>query len=332
MRLVWKLAASSAIILLPAMSRAVSCTSQAELAPADRSALSTEGNELTQAILARNYGVLQSSLLPGEASQWSGIQAAAQDAQTLMQGGQIKLEDAYLLDATSQTGPADAEFFCSGSSGNLMVTMTMRQLPPGKYAVILADSVGAPLGGRLGLVLAWENAPPAGWKLAGLSAHQGIFDGHDGVWYWSRARTLANPDPWSAWYSYDLARYMLLPVTFITSPNLQKLDSEQADIKNSPRSAFPYSVPDGPRTWKIDSMTLDTVLHEPDLAVVYESTGVTTPAAQHTEALAVLSALLKAQPGLRANFHGLWAVASYNGKQTPIIELPMAQIPAASGQ
>lgn len=329
MRLIWKLAVSSAIFLLPAMSRAVSCTSQAELAPADRSMLSNAGTQLAQAILTRNFAVLQSNLLPAEAPQWSGIQSAAQDAQALMQGGQVKLEDAYLLDATSQTGPADAEFFCSGSNGNLLVTINMRQLPPGKYAIILADSVGAPMGGQLGLVLAWDDASPAGWKLAGLSAHQGVFDGHDGIWYWSRARALAAADPWSAWYCYDLARYMLLPVTFISSPNLQKLDSEQADLKNSPKGAFPYSVPDGPRTWKISSIALDTVLHEPDLAIIYESTGVTTPAAQHTEALAVLSALLKAQPGLRASFHGLWAVADYNGKQTPIIELPMAQIPSA---
>ncbi|HEV2132972.1 MAG TPA: hypothetical protein VGR47_01790 [Terracidiphilus sp.] len=332
MRHFWKLAASFVLLFIPTMSSAVTCTSQAELAPADRSALSTVGTQLAQAILTQNYPTLQSSLLPAEASDWSRIQSAAQDAQSLMQGGQIKLDNAYVLDATSETAPADAEFFCSGSTGNLMVTISMHQLPPGKYAVILADSAGAPLGGQLGLVLAWDDAPPSGWKLAGLSAHQGTFDGHDGVWYWNRARALANADPWSAWYCYDLARYALLPVTFISSPNLQKLDTEQSDIKNSPKNAFPYSIPDGARTWKVKSITLDTVLHQADLAVIYESTGVTTPAAQHTEAVAVLSALLKAQPGLRESFHGLWAVADSNGKQTPIIELPMAQIPKASGQ
>lgn len=329
MRHFWKLAASSALLLIPAMSRAVTCTSQAELVPADRTALSAIGTQLGQAILTQNYPALQSSLLPSEASDWSSIQSAAQDAQSLMQGGQIKLDNAYVLDATSETAPADAEFFCSGSNGNLMVTITMHQLPPGKYAVILADSAGAPLGGQLGLVLAWDGASPGGWKLAGLSAHQGTFDGHDGIWYWNRARSLANADPWSAWYCYDLARYALLPVTFLTSPNLQKLDTEQSDLKNSPKNAFPYSIPDGARTWKINSITLDTVLHQADLAVIYESTGVSTPAAQHTEAVAVLSALLKAQPGLRQSFHGLWAVADLNGKQTPIIELPMAQIPKA---
>ena len=302
------------------------------MTPADRSALASIGTQFGQAILTQNYSVLQTNLLPAESAQWSGIQSAAQGAHDVMQGGQFKLDNAYLLDATSLTAPADTEFFCTNASGSLTVSMSMPQLPPGKYAVILGESTGAPLDGQLGIVLAWDDAPPAGWKLAGISAHQGKFDGHDGVWFWTRARALATPDPWSAWYSYDLARYALLPVSFISSPNLQKLDSEQAAIKNSPKGAFPYSVPDGPRTWKINSITLDTVLHQADLAVIYESTGVSTPAAQHTEAVAVLSALLKAQPGLRENFHGLWAVADVNGKQTPIIELPMAQIPKASAQ
>ncbi len=332
MRLFWKLAASFIVFLLPAISYATSCTSQAELSPADRSALSSSGTQLSQAILTQNYPALQANLLPSESSEWSGIEAEAQNAHALVQGGQIKLEDAYLLDATNLTAPADTEFFCSNGNGSLTVTISMRQLPPGKYAVILANSAGAPLGGRLAIILAWDDAPPTGWKLAGLSAHQGIFDGHDGVWYWTRARALASADPWSAWYSYDLARYMLLPINFLSSPNLQKLDSEQSDLKNSPKDAFPYSILDGERTWKINSINIDTVLQQPDLAVVYQSTGVSTPAAQHTEAVAVLSAVLKAQPGLRENFHGLWAVADYNGKQTPIIELPMAQIPRESAQ
>jgi hypothetical protein len=72
---------------------------------------------------------------------------------------------------------------------------------------------------------------------------------------------------------------------------------------------------------------LDASLREPDLGVAYETTGVTDPAAIRTEAVAVLSALLKAQPGLRENFHGLWAYAVKDGKQTPVMELPMGQIP-----
>jgi hypothetical protein len=87
------------------------------------------------------------------------------------------------------------------------------------------------------------------------------------------------------------------------------------------------TLPDGARSWKIDAIHLDPTLLHADLGVVYESTGVTDPAALRTEAIAVLSAVLKAQPGLRANFHGLWAYAVKDGKRNPVLELPMAQIP-----
>jgi hypothetical protein len=259
-----------------------------------------------------------------------------EQAAPLMKGGQVQLQNLYLLDASSLGSPADTQFFCSNTSGSLTVTITMRALPPGRYAVVLADAAGAPLGGQLGLILAWDGSGSGGsgqgWKLAGLSVRQGIFDGHDGVWYWNHARELVKADEirgnsWSAWYCYEAARALLLPVDFISSPNLEKLAAEQSQIKDSPQNAFPFSVPDGDRIWKIDAVRLDSSLREPDLGVTYESTGVTDPAAARTEAVAVLSALLKAQPGLRQNFHGLWAYAVRDGKRTPVIELPMAQIP-----
>ena len=50
-------------------------------------------------------------------------------------------------------------------------------------------------------------------------------------------------------------------------------------------------------------------------------------AAQRTEATAVMSSFLKAQPGIKANFHGLWAYAEKDGKRNPVMELPMKQIP-----
>jgi len=148
------------------------------------------------------------------------------------------------------------------------------------------------------------------------------------VWWWTHARELAAQDqPWSAWYCYEAARWLLVPVDFLSSPNLERLDSEQALIRNSPQEAFPLTLPDGDRNWKIDSVRLDLSLHQADLGVTYESTGVTDQAAQHTEATAVMSALLKVHPGIRDNFHGLWAYAMKDGKRTPVMELPMAQIP-----
>jgi len=326
MRLRWMVLMALALLLAPWTSRAASCTPEPQLGSLDRDALSAIVTKVANALTAQDYSTLQALLLPQEAAQWEGIRAAVEQAAPLLKGGQFQLRNLYLLDASEQTAPADTQFFCSNAAGSLTVTVNMSALPPGRYAVALADAAGAPLAGQIGLVLAWDGAAKE-WKLAGLTVRPGVFDGHDGVWYWVRGRALAKPDPWSAWYSYDAARYLLLPVDFLSSPNLEKLRQEQALIMPSPLSAFPLSLPDGDRTWKIEAVGLDPALREPDLGVVYQSTGVTDPAALRTEATAVLSAFLKAQPGIRANFHGLWAYAEKDGKRTAVIELPMDKIP-----
>ena len=331
----WKGFAASGVLLAllgaPASASAVSCTTQAELQPQDRDALATVGGGLARAVAGQDLATLKAALLPAVAQQWEGISGVAQDAAALMKGGQVQLRNLYLLDATSQTSPADTQFFCTSASGSLTVTLTMRVLPPGRYALVLADAAGAPNAAQLGFILAWDG-PASGWKLGGLTVRPGALEGHDGVWWWTHARELVKADQpqtqsWSAWFSYEAARTLLLPVDVLSSPNLEKLSSEQALIKNSPQDAFPLTLPDGPRTWKIDSVHLDPTLLHADLGVVYESTGVTDPAAQRTEAIAVLTALLKAQPSLRENFHGLWAYAAKDSKRTPVLELPMAQIP-----
>jgi hypothetical protein len=327
MRLCWKFLAAAILLVLPVASHAASCTAQAELLPLDRDALVAAGGRLSEALVQQDYTALQASLLPAEVADWDGIRGAVEQAAPLVKGGQIQLRSVYLLDASNLTAPADTQFFCSNASGSLTVTITMRALPPGRYAVVLGDAAGAELGGQWGLILAWDGGR-IGWRLAGLTVRQGLFDGHDGVWYWTRARELAKADqPWSAWYCYEAARYLQVPVDFLSSTNLEKLNQEQAQIKGSPQDAFPLTLQDGARTWKIDAVRLDASLRQADLGVTYESTGVTDPAALRTEAIAVLSALLKAQPGLRTNFHGLWAYAVKDGKRTPVMELPMGQIP-----
>ena len=314
-----------AVMVAPVASRAVSCTTQSEMAPADRDALARAGQQFALAVEQQDLGALQSALLPAVAGDWDSIRDAVQQGGPLVKGGKVQLRSLYVLDATSQTAPADTQFFCSNASASLTVTISMRQLPPGKYALVLADAAGAQFAGQMGFVLGWDANT---WKVGGVFVRPGAFDGHDGVWYWEQARQLAAHNaPWAAYYSYDVARYLLLPVDFLSSPNLQKLDQEQSEIKNPPTQSFPFTVTAGDRSWKINGVNFDPALHEADLGVTYVSAGVTDPAAQHTEAIAVLGAVLKAHPALRQSFHGMWAYASMNGRTTPIMELPMSQIP-----
>jgi hypothetical protein len=299
------------------------------MTPEDRGTLASIGEQLSDAVLRQDLSALQSVLLPAVTGQWDGIRGAVEAAAPLVKGGKVQLRNMYLLDAASLTAPADTQFFCSNAAGSMMVTINMHALPPGKYALILSDATGAALAGQMGFILVWDTTGTPGWKLGGFSARQGAFNGHDAVWYWTRARELTRGNlPWAAFYTYEAARYLELPVDFLSSPNLDKLGQEQAQIKGAPTAdTFPYSVASGDRTWKIEGVRLDASLHEADLGVTYDSTGSTDPAVLRTEAIAVLGALLKAQPGLRENFHGMWAYASVNGKVTPVMELPMAQIP-----
>ena len=318
------LAVCVALVSVPMAARAASCVAQAELSAQDRSALSSVAGKLLQEVFNGDTGSLRTVLLPAEAGSWDGIRGAVEQSGDLLKNGQPKIRSLYLLDASTQAVATDTQFFCTSANGALTVTVSMPNLPPGKYAVILADADGAPLAGQIGLILAQDAGV---WKLAGLSIRQGKINGHDGVWFWSKARSLATTDGWTAWYFFEAARNLLLPVDMLSSPNLDKLHQEQSQIVNGPQTAFPYTLTSGDRTWKILAVGFDSSLRQPDLAVMYESTGVTDPAAQRTEATSVLSAFLKSQPGLRQNFHGLWAVSSSNGKTTPVMELPMEKIP-----
>ncbi|MFZ1013838.1 MAG: hypothetical protein WCC26_13245 [Terracidiphilus sp.] len=318
---------AAVLLAAPLAGWAASCTTQAALQPQDRTALASIGQRLTVAILQQDYSTLQSELLPSIGSQWDGMRNEVEVGAPLVKGGTAQLQQIYLLDNSAATETSDMQFFCSNTSGSLTVTISMHALPPGKYAVVLASAAGAPLGGQVGLIAVWDPTGSPGWKLGGVSVRQGIIDGHDGVWYWTHARSLASTgQPWSAWYSYDLAHYLLLPVDFLSSPNLEKLLHEQSQIKDPP-TEFPLSVSDGSRTWKIEAVRIDTSLRQADLGVTYESLGISDPAATRTEAIAVLGALVKAHPELKGNFHGMWAYASKDGKVTPVMELPMAQIP-----
>jgi hypothetical protein len=339
-----------AVLATPATGSATSCTTQSALPGVDRDALSAAGGRLATAAAQQDYATLQAALLPAVAADWENMHGIVEQSGSLLKGGEIQLRNLYLLDATSLTAPTDTQFFCSNTSGSITVTLNLHSLPPGRYALVLAESKGSPNLGQLSLILAWDgDGPTPGWKLGGITIHPGSLDGNDGVWWWTRARELARPDspkydPWSAYYSYEMARALLAPVDFLTSPNLDKLEIEQAQIKIgeqheeigpnklskqlSPQNAFPITLPDTARTWKIVAVLVDPVLLHADLAVVYEANpALTDPAAERTEAIAALSALLKAHPELRQSFHGLWAYASKEGKRNPVLEMPMEQIP-----
>ena len=84
---------------------------------------------------------------------------------------------------------------------------------------------------------------------------------------------------------------------------------------------------DGDRTWKIDAVRLDATLREPDLAVTYESTGVTDPAAVRTEADRGAERVAEGPARLAAELSRPVGHRCKGRQAHPVIELPMGQIP-----
>jgi len=312
---------------------AVSCTTQVAMQPADRGALLASGTTLAAAVAGQNFDLLQSSLLPAVTGDWDGIRGVAQAAAPLFKGGQIAWSNGYLLDATDLKEPADTQFFCTTPDSGATITINLRSLPPGRYALMIGDYDGAPLAGQIALILGADANAVGKWKLGGIFAREGALDGRDSVWYWRRARELGQKsDSWSAWFSYDVARWLSLPVDFLSSPHLEKLNKEQMLLKSNPSDLMPLTVtgasaPNAGKTWKITALHLDATLHTSDLGLTYEGTGLTDPVAARAEAVAVMSGLLKLHPELRDSFHGLWAYAEKDGSRSYAIELAMHDIP-----
>ncbi len=330
------LLAATLVAAAPHLASASSCTTQAALPPAQRDALTSAGNVILQQVASTTPSSegLRASLLPAVLPDWEAIRSVAAGAVPLLKGGQPAWRSAYLLDASDLKAPQDTQFFCTNAEATLTVSINLRGLPPGRYAFLIADYPGATYTGQLALILGAEStsSPSAPqWKLGGLFAREGSLDSHDGIWFWSRARDLSSRKlPWSAWYAYDMARYLLVPVDFLSTPNLEKLNREQAAIAPPPGEAFPLSVtaPASPgKSFRITALRIDATLHAADLALTYEGSGITDPVAARAEAVAVMSALLHTHPDLRETFHGLWAFAERDGKQSYAIELAMRDIP-----
>lgn len=313
---------------------AVTCTTQSGMQQADRQAILQTGNSVAEAVTTNNLDALQASILPAVTGDWDGIKSVAQSARSLISGGTITWSNAYLLDATDLKETADAQFFCTNSDSASTVTINLRSLPPGRYALMIGDSVGAPMAGQVALILGVDSTANGKWKLGGLFAREGAVDGHDGIWFWSRARAISENKAapvnaaWSVWFSYDMARWLLIPVDFVSSPHLEKLNHEQTQNGTNPADSLPLTVSgDGGKSWHVTAIHVDTTLHHDDLGITYEGTGISDPAAARSEAIAVMSALLKLHPDLRENFHGLWAYAEKDGQRTFAIELAMHDIP-----
>lgn len=320
-----------AVFTVPAFG--VSCITQSQMTAQQRNTLRQAAVMLAQDVRQGNIPALQSHTIPPVAQNFSGIASSVEGIQPFVAGATLTVDSLYILDATDLKSPSEADFFCGLNNSSLLVTITIPALPPGQYALAITHATGVPRPHQISMVLQDEapsgSASAADWKLAGFFARPMTMAGHDGIWFWKQARVYAKQkDRWDAWFYYQTAKYLLAPVDFLTSPNLQRLEHEAQQVRpEGLPGAQPMRISNDGRTFEITDLHTGHLSNQLDLEVTYKAAPMQDPVAARAEVEAVMRALLAAHPELEQAFHGLWVHASTPGNQTPFaLELPIHQI------
>lgn len=318
-------------LALPAFG--VSCTTQSQMPAAQRTVLAQSAQMIAANVESGNAAGVRAQTVPGVAAQFEGIANSIQQVSTSIQRATLTVDSLYALDATDLKSPQETQFFCGVSGSALTVEVTIPNLPPGKYALAIIHATGVQQPQQLSLVL--QNEPPGSpdWKLAGFFARPMMMGGHDGLWFWRQARDYAaRKQVWNAYFYYQTAQYLLQPVDFISSPNLQKLqrETEQNRPDNLP-GADPMRLSAGAQTFDVTNLHTGELSNQLDLVITFTATPGQNPVAARAQVTAVMRALLQQHPELESAFHGLWVYAATPGNPNPFaLELPMEQIQASA--
>lgn len=319
-----------AIAVVPG-ARAVSCTVAAAMTGDQRAALFNAAHELGGDVLRGDVTALKADTIPSVASDFSGIAGTVTTVAPELQGATLTVNNLYLLNALDLTGSQDdVQFFCSVTGAQLLVTVTLGQLPKGEYALALLHATGVKAPQQFAMVLEDMGTPAAPkWELAGFFSRPMTVDGHDSEWFWAQARDLkAKNAPFSAYFYYETADYLARPADLFTSNNLEKLGRETASVQPTTLPGnSPMQLTTGTQTFAVTGLRADATLGSLDLRVDVQAQSVADPVAARKDAIALMEALLQQHPDLRTSFRGLWVYQTTATGQTFAVEQPMTALP-----
>jgi hypothetical protein len=312
-------------LLAPGRMFAVSCTTQAQMSEADRTALVQAGKTLAAAVQSGNVAAVQGLTIPKVKTQFDSIASTIEQTAPLLTGATVTIDALYGLDASDLKSAAeDTQFFCGVPGSPLHVDFTIPQLPQGRYALVLVHATGVSKPQQMAFLLQ-KNGD---WQMAGFFVKPLLVAGHDALWYWTRARAFDQKNQkWNAYFYYTTAAYLASPADFLTSTNLEKLNQETVNSRPAGLpGAQPMTVTEGDKTYAINDLHTDGSLGGLDLVIHYSARNVGDPVATRAHNLEVMKATLAAHPELREGFHGLWVFAEAPPERPFGNELAMSDI------
>jgi hypothetical protein len=313
------------------------CTTQSQMTAADRDALAAAARGLATKVQANDVSGLQAATAAEYAKDFSGIGTVVGSTAEKVKGGTLSVEQVYLLDATELKRGADgslpeAQFLCSLNKSVAEADFTISGLAPGRYGFVIVDATDTGSPWRLSFLLRQDQGQ---WRMAGFYPKPLTAAGHDGLWYWTQARTMtAQKERWNAWLYYQQAESLLVPVNFLQTTHLEKLKTE-ASAAAPPAlsegvSAEAPLVVKGPNGVEYhftalgvdDSLAKDKI----DITAHLKVDQIGDPVAARKRNSDAMVALLAAYPEMRKPFHGVWMVAEVPGQNPFATEQAMSEI------
>ncbi len=319
-----------AIIALLGSAYGQSCEAAMDMDPATRSALENAGKRYFQMASGGDVFNLRQNAIPSLVANFSGIETAGVDNRANIQGTPT-IRPPYLLVAPGTAPVEKAEFLCGvfgaqGQTANSAV-FVINNLPPGTYAVVIADVTGPKGPYTVSFVLQQAGAD---WKIGGFYVRSGEAAGHDAQWYITQARQYAaKGESHDAYFYFQQARELVAPVPFMSTLQTDKLydEAHKAQPSDLPTAGNTADLQAGNgKTYKLTNIFPLAVGNDLDLVVKYQSADVSNTTQAFADNMAVIKALVSKYPELRQAFAGVVARAvQADGKDYGSL-LPMKDI------
>jgi hypothetical protein len=212
-----------------ALAVAENCLTTGDMDPAQRAAIENAAKQYYGYTAAGDVASLRTNAIHSLASNFGGIENSVTTNKDAFAGTQPNVYSSYLLDATG--GPAtidSAMFLCGVYNSPDRIQFSIQNLPAAKYALVIMDASGPKGPYWLSLILQEMNG---GWKLAGFYPKaRRVGDKGPGAFLTQARDFRAKGELHNAYFYYVAARELALPVSFMMTRPVEKLDSEAQPI------------------------------------------------------------------------------------------------------
>lgn len=337
------------------------CTTQSQMKPSDRDAISNAARMFAEEVQTNNLPGLRQQSVPELTKDFTAMTALVASTSSKIASAPLAVEQVYLLDATNLKTLAngtnqDAQFFCSLNNSIAEATFLIPALPPGRYAFaqVIAQSGTQSAKSPVGLSFLLRQDTSSIWTLAGLYPKSLTAAGHDGLWYWTQAREQVKAKRlWNGYLFYREAQTLLQPAGFVGSTHFEKLQKEAVSaappaLSEGIGNETPLVIKgQGGAEFHVTGLSTDDSLGGDKLYVVIHLAPESGPellsggavlapkppgklpivVAPKDRNANAMTALLAAYPELRSSFGGVWVFAEASGKSPFVTEQAMASIP-----